>query len=200
MPLSSSSFSPSARPEARSSPRAAKLLCICLRSHFICLLAQCMTELMCDGEDPELVQRHPPRFEELAAARRPGIEQRFFQKDLPFLEDGECRTFGVATDAPQDRLPVLGPDENPRPVTERRQIHPDQYAAQLVHLPRAIRLVVAGVADEVKGWRRDGRGLPGFDEEQRRDKDTQLTAHEAPPRIRVVPPCSAGIAISMTAR
>jgi hypothetical protein len=111
-----------------------------------------MGELVGYGNQQESIERNPVLRQQLAASLRISPEQRFFQKDLPLLEDREGRASGIATDAAQDPLPVLGPDENPRPVTERRQIHPGQHVPQAFDVSIAVRLAVASVAVELKAW------------------------------------------------
>ncbi len=64
--------------------------------------------------------------------------------------DRERRAVGVAPDSAQYRLPVLRADQNPRPVTKRRQVQPLQNVSQPLQVQFAIPNAVASVAMELK--------------------------------------------------
>jgi hypothetical protein len=58
-------------------------------SRFVSLVAKCMAELMGNGERQQVPERDPPLFEQRPAPIGTMIEQRFLQKGLPLLQDGE---------------------------------------------------------------------------------------------------------------
>jgi GNAT superfamily N-acetyltransferase len=75
-------------------------------SRFVSLVAQCMAELMGNGERQQVPERDPPLFEQRPAPIGTMIEQRFFQKGLPLRDHMQVDAMDVraAEEAEIDHL------------------------------------------------------------------------------------------------
>ena len=81
-----------------------------------------MGQFVGDSHVQELVQRDAPFLQERSTASCPWLEECLLEKRLTPLQDGERRTVRVATNAAQDRVPIVGTHQNPVPVSKRAQV------------------------------------------------------------------------------
>src|SRR5712672_1318118 len=115
---------------------------------FVRVVAERMTQFVADREIKKAHPVHAPLQQQFAAPHRYLCHQRFLDESLAFRIKRKRGAVRIESPGEQNRLPVLGTHQYPRPIPELRYGIVCQGFSQDHHILAALLLAIACVAHE----------------------------------------------------